>query len=272
LWSTFTTAGPKPRETKRARNTNDHGVIMNASATRPVVLDPREVPESCGRCDARALSVCNVIPDAELRRLGEASVTGTAAPGTSFITEGQPASSFFNLTAGTAKLYKLLPDGRRQITGFVGIGHFLGLAVSDTYAFSAEAIEPVRYCRFPRAKLRALLDDFPAMEKRLLQMASNELVAAQEQMLLLGRKTARERIATFLLAQARLGVACQVPRTRFALPMTRGDIADYVGLTIETVSRTLTKLRSDGLLDIPDVNDIIIRNRQAMERLAEGST
>jgi CRP/FNR family transcriptional regulator len=245
---------------------------MNALPTRPLVLDPRGAIEPCGSCDARSQSVCNAIPEPEMRRLAEASSTGHAAPGSSFVVEGEPASAFFNITGGTAKLYKLLPDGRRQITGFVGTGHFLGLAVSDTYAFSAEAIDPVRYCRFSRAKLRALLDDFPAMEQRLLQVASNELVAAQEQMLLLGRKTARERVATFLLAQSRLGVICQVPRARFALPMTRGDIADYVGLTIETVSRTLTKLRSDGLVDIPNATDIVIRNRAAMKQIAEGLT
>lgn len=243
---------------------------MNALPTRPIVLEPDGVIEPCGRCDARSRSVCNAIPEPELRRLAEAMTTGTAAPGTSFITEGEPASAFFNITGGTAKLYKLLPDGRRQITGFVAVGHFLGLAVSDTYAFSAEAIDPVRYCRFSRPRLRALLDDFPAMEKRLLQVASNELVAAQEQMLLLGRKNARERVATFLLAQSRLGVMCQMPRGQFALAMTRGDIADYVGLTIETVSRSLTKLRSDGLIDIPNATDIIIRNRPAMQRIAEG--
>jgi CRP/FNR family transcriptional regulator len=79
-------------------------------------------------------------------------------------------------------------------------------------------------------------------------------------------------VATFLLAQSRLGVICQVPRARFALPMTRGDIADYVGLTIETVSRTLTKLRSDGLVDIPNATDIVIRNRAAMKQIAEGLT
>lgn len=245
---------------------------MDTLPTRPMVLDPGGVIEPCARCDARSQSVCNAIPETELRRLSEASTTNTAAPGSSFITEGEPATAFFNVTGGTAKLYKLLPDGRRQITGFAGVGHFLGLAVSDTYAFSAEAIEPVRYCRFSRPKLRLLLDDFPAMEKRLLQFASNELVAAQEQMLLLGRKTARERVASFLLAQSRLGVVCQMPRARFALPMTRGDIADYLGLTIETVSRALTKLRSEGLVEIPNTTDIVIRNRPAMQRIADGMT
>jgi CRP/FNR family transcriptional regulator len=245
---------------------------MYAASARPGGLNPAGAIEACARCGARAQSVCNAIPDADLRRLGEASTTHTAAPGTNFITEGESASAFFNITGGTARLYKLMHDGRRQITGFAGVGHFLGLAVSDAYAFSAEAIDPVQYCRFSRTKLRVLLDDFPTMEKRLLQLASSELVAAQEQMLLLGRKTARERVASFLLAQSRLGVLCPVPRTHFALPMTRGDIADYVGLTIETVSRTLTKLRSDGLLEIPNQTDIVIRNRAKLERIAEGVT
>jgi len=246
---------------------------MNAFQTRPMVLDPRQGGmEPCANCDARSRSVCNAIPDSDLKRLAETAVTGHAAPGTSFITEGEPASAFFNITGGTAKLYKLLPDGRRQITGFVSVGHFLGLAVSDTYAFSAEAIDPVRFCRFSRPRLRGLLDDYPAMEKRLLQVASNELVEAQEQMLLLGRKTARERVASFLMAQAKMGVICGLPRARFALPMTRGDIADYLGLTIETVSRTLTRLRSDGLIEIPNATDIVICDRNGMERIAEGMT
>jgi CRP/FNR family transcriptional regulator len=249
---------------------------MDAATMHPGSLKQRDMPgaaiEACAHCGARTQSVCNAIPDTELRRLSEASTTHTVAPGSSFITEGEAASAFFNITGGTARLYKLLPDGRRQITGFAGTGHFLGLAVSDTYAFSAEAIEQVQYCRFSRPKLRTLLDDFPQMEKRLLQLASNELVAAQEQMLLLGRKTARERLATFLLTQSRQGALCPMPRTHLALPMTRGDIADYVGLTIETVSRSLTRLRSDGLIDIPNQTDIVIRNRTRLERIAEGLT
>ena len=173
---------------------------------RPHVLDPHGAVDPCSTCEARALSICNAIPDADLARLSSIAAVTEVAAGQGFIDEGEPATCFFNITAGTAKLFKLLPDGRRQITGFVGPGQFLGLAVSDTYAFSAEAIEPVRYCRFQRAALRTLLDDFPLMEKRLLEVASNELVAAQEQMLLLGRKTARERLASFLLAQSRQGM------------------------------------------------------------------
>lgn len=247
--------------------------MMHTRVVRPMVVMPQAGhADPCAHCDARLHSVCNAIPDPDIARLAAVAVVGHAAPGSCFIEEGEPANAFFNITAGTAKLFKLLPDGRRQITGFVGVGHFLGLAVSSTYAFSAEAIEPVRYCRFSRPRLRTLLDDYPAMEHRLLQVASNELVAAQEQMLLLGRKTARERLASFLMAQSRQGSACQTARGRFALPMTRGDIADYLGLTIETVSRTLTKLRSEGMIEIPSSTDIVIRDREGLESLAEGMT
>ena len=243
---------------------------MSATLTRPVVLDPRAAPDPCARCDARPNSVCNAIGDEDLGRLAALAQVIEAQPGSSFIHEGEPASHFFNVTRGTAKLFKLLPDGRRQITGFATVGHFLGLAVSDTYAFSAEAIEPVRYCRFSRAKLRSLLNEFPAMEARLLEVAANELVAAQEQMLLLGRKTARERLASFLIMQSRPMTGCGHARSRFPLPMTRGDIADYLGLTIETVSRTLTHLRKEGLIDIPGPGILVVHDRRALENLAGG--
>jgi CRP/FNR family transcriptional regulator len=211
-----------------------------------MVLDPHSGIDPCSSCEARQVSVCNAIPDADLVRLASiASVTEVPA-GQSFIDEGEPANSFF------------------------GVGHFLGLAVSDTYAFSAEAIVPVRYCRFKRTKLRRLLDDFPLMEKRLLEVAANELVAAQEQMLLLGRKSARERLASFLLLQSRQGLPCGHSRSQFTLPMTRGDIADYLGLTIETVSRTLTRLRGEQLIDVVTQNEVQILDHERLESLAGG--
>jgi CRP/FNR family transcriptional regulator len=236
----------------------------------PSVLDPYGASDPCTICNARLFSVCNAIPQANLAALSAIAVVTDVPAGQGFIDEGEPASSFFNLTLGTAKLFKLLPDGRRQITGFVGPGHFLGLAVSDTYAFGAEAIEDVRLCRFPRSRLRALLDDYPKMEKRLLEVASHELVAAQEQMLLLGRKTARERLASFLLMRSRQGMPCGHARYRFKLAMTRSDIADYLGLTIETVSRTLTRLRAEGLIDILLQSELAVTDPAGLEGLAGG--
>jgi CRP/FNR family transcriptional regulator len=195
------------------------------------------------------------------------AVPGRAQAGKAFIVEGDRADHFFNVTEGTARLFKSLPDGRRQITGFAGRGHFLGLAVSGSFAFTAEAVEPMQFCRFSRRRLRTLLDDFPAFETRLLEVASNELVAAQAQMLLLGRKTARERVASFLLARSADSAPCVGPLGTLHLPMTRTEIADYLGLTIETVSRTMTRLKDDRLIGIPNPSEIVINDRQGLESL-----
>ena len=108
------------------------------------------------------------------------------------------------------------------------------------------------------------------MEKRLLKVAANELMAAQEQMLLLGRKTARERLVSFLLSQSRQGLLCGHMRGRFTLPMTRNDIADYLGLTIETVGRTLTRLRNEGLIEIAVQSEVVVDNPRGLEGLAGG--
>ncbi len=214
--------------------------------------------------------MCGVVEDADLTRLSEMAVECEVAAGTAFIEEGQAADTFFNVTAGTARLIKSLPDGRRQIIGFAGVGHFLGLAVSDIYAFGAEALGPMRLCRFSRAGLRQLLDEFPVMEQRLLAVARDELVAAQEQMLLLGRKTARERLASFLLAYPRAASCPARTEDVISLPMTRADIADYLGLTVETVSRTLTRLRTGRVIAVPSAAMILIRDRATLASIAAG--
>jgi CRP/FNR family transcriptional regulator len=250
-------------------------IVARAAPLRPIVIEPRRAADQCLHCGARNYSVCNVIPVRDLDRLPVTAVSLNVEAGRAFIQEGDVAEHFFNVTAGCAKLFKLLPDGRRQITGFAGVGTFLGLAVSATYAFSAEALEPMRVCRFSRAKLRTLLDDFPAMEQRLLEVASNELVAAQAQMLLLGRKTARERLASFLIARAALPSTCLAHPPALSevitLPMTRADIADYLGLTIETVSRSLTRFKAEGLIDIPAAGEIALRDRAALAKMAAGT-
>jgi CRP/FNR family transcriptional regulator len=227
-------------------------------------------PDPCASCEVRSVSVCAALEERDLHRLAALAVVIEAAPGQIFIEEGQAAEHFCNITQGTARLYKLLPDGRRQITGFARLGHFLGLAVSDAYGFSAEAIEPVRFCRFSRPRLRAVLEDFPLLERRLLQTAANELVAAQEQMLLLGRKTARERLASFLLAQAVPAFPCEAPPSRFRLPMSRTDIADYLGLTIETVSRTISRFRAERLIALPTPAEVVLLDQTRLAALAGG--
>jgi CRP/FNR family transcriptional regulator, anaerobic regulatory protein len=237
----------------------------------PITVKPFADSNPCGHCDARALSVCNALAATDLDRLAAVATNTMVPAGRIFIQEGDPADCFFNLTGGNTKLYKLLPDGRRQITGFMVAGDFLGLAVSDTYAFSAEAMDEVRLCKFSRRRLQALMADFPALERSLLAVASHELVAAQEQMLLLGRKTARERLASFLIARLRQLHGCDHHgQDRLELPMGRADIADYLGLTIETVSRSFSKMKRDGLIGLPMVNSVQLLDRAGLEAIAGG--
>ncbi len=195
--------------------------------------------------------------------------------GQGFIEEGDSAGFFYNITGGTARLFKSMPDGRRQITGFAAPGTFLGLAAQAHYGFAAEALEPMRVCRFSRAALEALMEDFAALEHRLLEIACSELVLAQDHMLLLGRKTARERLASFLLARGAMSSDCPLaPRFNqhrlVTLPMSRADIADYLGLTIETVSRTLTKLKTDRLIALPDAHSIDLLDPTRLKMIADG--
>lgn len=234
--------------------------------------EPKPAPPGtdnpCAACNVRVLSLCDALDEQDLPRLAAISSSMTVRPRQILVSEGDVADYLFNITEGTVKLYKLLPDGRQQITGFLFPGDFLGLAAAGRYAYSAEAITRVTFCRFDRRKLDKLLDDFPKLERRLLGIASNELAEAQDQMLLLGRKTAREKLASFLLMMARRSGLPGTPEEPLELPMTRTEIADYLGLTIETVSRVLTQFRKERLLEMPALDRIVLLDRPTLERLA----
>ena len=163
-----------------------------------------------------------------------------------------------------------MPDGRRQITGFLFPSDFVGIALKTHYAYSAEIITDMIVCRFPRHKLEALFADLPALESRLLETAGNELIAAQDQMLLLGRKTAAERVASFLMRHLARAHARRAKVDIIDLPMTRTDMGDYLGLTVETVSRTFTKLRQKDLIATPNPHEVEILDPNGLEELAEG--
>ena len=184
--------------------------------------------------------------------------------------EADTAEHVYNVTGGAVKIYKLLPDGRRQITGFLLPGDFLGLTHKEAYAYSAEALVPTTLCRFPRRKLEGLLDEMPKLEQRLLGMASHELAAAQDQMMLLGRKSARERVVSFLLMMSNAAMRRGKPADPVFLPMNRSDIADYLGLTIETVSRTFTQLRKQGLIGLVDEKQVRLLKPEALREIATG--
>ncbi|MGE5540391.1 MAG: helix-turn-helix domain-containing protein [Gemmatimonas sp.] len=234
-------------------------------------------PTACDTCTVRDRTFCSVLSADEIARIRATLRAVTVDTHTTLFAEGEPAAHLFNVTSGTVKTYKLLPDGRRQITGFAFAGDFLGVTVDPAHAYSAEAVTPATLCRFDRARLMKLVDEMPHMEKHIAVTLAHELVLAQDQMLLLGRKTAKERIASFLMMLLRRREAHRCPAqpeprpVSVALPMSRADIGDYLGLTIETVSRTLTQLRRQGVIGFDDATRAEVLDRRRLEIMAQGS-
>ncbi len=224
----------------------------------------------CAACAARQLAFCNVLEGGDLERLLSIMTEATTGAGQAVFFEGDESRHVFNVTEGVVRVSKMLPDGRRQITGFLFPGDFLGLAHGDTYAYTAEAITPVRMCRFKRERLLDLFDELPQLEKRLLGMAADELAAAQDQILLLGRKTARERVVSFFTLMSKQARKRGASGNPLDIPMSRADIADYLGLTIETVSRTITKLVKDGVIELPSSNHVVLTNLDTLEAIEQG--
>ncbi len=239
-----------------------------SGTTEAIVCARDSRPDPCSLCAARHLSVCNVLAEDGLRRLNSISDHQDFGAGEILVREGDPATNLFNITSGAVRVYKLLPDGRRQIVGFLFSGDFLGLATGDRYAFSAEALSTGSACRFQKKSYRKMLVEQPDLETALLDRASHELQAAHNQMLLLGRKTAVERLASFLADLAardrRAGGAGRI----IQLPMTRAEIADYLGLTTETVSRVTSRLKTRGVIRLLSLHSLSIEKPAELAELA----
>ncbi len=245
---------------------------MNTAAAQAETEEMRlEDVHPCSTCGARPLGVCADLKGHELQSMACASENVTAQPGQALFHEGDPNPYVFNVVDGAVKLYRLLPDGRRQITGFLFQGDFLGLGGRGPSSFTAEALTPLNACRFRRGDFDQLLNALPALEHRLVALAGDELMAAQEQIVLLGRKTARERLASFLTRLSERQVQLGGPVGHVHLPMTRLDIADYLGLTIETVSRVFTQFKTSGLIQLLPGNDVALPDPAALKALGEGA-
>ncbi|WP_298225345.1 Crp/Fnr family transcriptional regulator [Acidocella sp.] len=255
---------------------NPFGKITPLRSPIAINLAERHPASACDECGARHIGLCDALSDEELGFLFRAAQHMSIPPGKLLMEEGGPAQHYFNVNSGMVRLFKALPDGRRQIIGFAGPGHFIGLALTEVNVVSAEAMEPVQVCRFSRAGLSAMAADYPALERKLLDIAVHELALGQQQMLLLGRKTALERTASFLLSWAQRQEPCgdgglPRPNAKLILPLARADLADYLGLTIETVSRSLGHLKKDGLIEITKIHEIILLRPKALAEVAEAA-
>jgi CRP/FNR family nitrogen fixation transcriptional regulator len=177
--------------------------------------------------------------------------------------EGEPADYFYKVVRGAVRTYKLLNDGRRQISAFHLAGDIFGLEAGQEHRFTADAIADSTVLVIKRSTLMALATRDSEIAACLWAQATGDLLRAQDHMLLLGRKNAHERVASFLLEMAERSAGPQTVE----LPMSRQDIADYLGLTIETVSRTLTLLENELAIELPTSRRILLRDPAALRRL-----
>ena len=194
----------------------------------------------------------------------------TLTPGEALFAWGDEATYYYKLVSGAIRTYTLMPDGRRQIADFFVAGDFFGLTDHAVQSFAAEAITAATLIRYRRHKVDEQAVAQPALARYLLDVACANLAAARHQMVLLGRKTAEERIASFLLTLfGRIG-RVEDGEEIVDLPMSRTDIADHLGLSTETVSRTFTGLARRGLLSLPSTQTVVLCDREALQELGAG--
>lgn len=228
----------------------------------------------CGRgcrgCEVRRMAVCAALCEDELPHLEAIASPVSLGPGRALFGEGDPARHVYIVVSGMVRLVKLMADGRRQITGFSLAGDFAGLSAGSVYPYRAEAVDCVELCQLPVQRLYELLVQFPDVEHRLLDMQNAELDVARERMVLLGRKTPVEKVASFLLEVSARQESWGRPGSPVVLPMARGDIADYLGLTVETVSRCFTRLKGDRSIALPEPTSVALLDRERLQDLAAG--
>ena len=222
----------------------------------------------CLQCSVRHLSVCSALSCDEVHALEQITVSTPVAMGTTLARAGEPRAYVYTVTEGALRLVRTLADGRRQVNGFVLPGDYLGLSGSDHHRYDIEAIADSRVCRVPTTQMRDLRQRYPHLERKLLQRACQELDAAQDAAMSLARLQPAEKLADFLLRLAAREARLGGNGLRVTLPMGRGDIADHLGLTMETVSRTFTKLRQQGLIALPHLNTVEILDEAALHTLS----
>jgi CRP/FNR family transcriptional regulator len=230
---------------------------------------------ACEHCAVRHRALCGALTNEEIGYLNQISRQRVIPSGQTILSDHERPDYFANVIRGVVKLTKTLPDGRQQIVGLQFPSDFLGRPFGAHTSFFAEAATDVELCCFPKTQFEGLMQRFPGIEHRLFEHTLDELDSAREWMLLLGRKTAAEKVASFLLMIARriTQVGCKaapgVAEARFELPLTRADMGDYLGLTIETVSRQITKLKTDGVIRLENGRWISVPKILRLEQAAE---
>lgn len=225
---------------------------------------------SCETCLVRNRAICSALDAQEIGALNAIGRHRILAPGEALIWEGDDSVLVANVVDGVLKLSTGTEDGREQIVGMVFSSDFIGRPFGTTTGHGVTALTESKVCVFNRRDFDAFAREHPALEHKLLQRTLTELDRTRRWMLLLGRKSASEKVASFLLEMCERTVTpgCDdhFPQgeIRLDLPVSRQQIADVLGLTIETVSRQFTRLKAEGVVELPSRREVIVRNRAAL--------
>ena len=226
----------------------------------------------CEKCAIRHRGLCSAASPEALTELGRIANPHHYTTGQTIISEGVPVDFVANVVSGIVKLAKTMPDGRQQIVGLLFPSDFVGRAFAKSWAFSAEAASDVELCCLNRKAFEAIVGRHPDLKQQLLVATLDELDAAREWMLLLGCKSADEKVASFLMLLVRrsvnagCGQRAQPADPVFELPVNRADIAGYLGMTVETVSRQISRMKAERIIELIDIRHYTVPN---LDRLAD---
>ena len=244
---------------------------MSEPAVPDVVFDRR-----CENCPVRHHAICSALDNHGCHALSDIMIHKHYQRGEPLWSEEDEAHVFAIVVMGTVKLFKILANGRQQIVGLLFPSDCVGRAFSETQQTFAEAATEVEVCCFPRQQFENVLKQHPELEHALLEKTLADLDNARDWMVALGRKTAGEKVASFLLQMSLKSELTRCPNDRptpnypvFALPLARSEIADYLGMTIETVSRNITKLRVSGVIRLIDGHTIEVCDPDQLARLSD---
>lgn len=233
---------------------------------------PDPTAQACDACPIRNRAICSGCSSDELALLEAAKSYKDYEKGEVIVWAEQPLTHVGSIVSGVASLTRSIEDGRCQIVGLLLPSDFIGRSGRSSLAHDVVAATDVRLCRFEKPVFEQMLVQSPAIMTRLLAMTSDELDAARDWMLLLGRKTAREKVAGFISKLARRAIQQQgmsaADGATLALPLSRSELADYIGLTIETTSRQFSLLKREGIISMPTPRDVHVNNLASLFREA----
>lgn len=228
----------------------------------------KRMPGDCAGCVAREMAACSVIPMEEARTLEQLGSQIRLPAGGVLAREGDPRKEVHTVVSGMMRNMRLLADGRRFVSAFLLPGDFIGFSSATHYRGTIEAVTESQLCAFSNASVRSLCERFPEFEKNLFDRACGELDTTRSYQMILARMTPVERLAVFLLDLSTRQHRRGGNENHVDLPMTRADIADHLGLTIETVSRSFSRLKQEGTLYFEHPHHIELRDPVRLREMA----